>query len=214
MFITVEGPDGSGKTTALKNIKRLLTQKGYQVVITREPGGEKTAEKIRHVILDPESAKTHPWTEALLYLAARKEHMDKIVEPALRKGKIVISDRYLDSTLAYQGSGRGLDHGAIKKAHRLVLGDNYLPDLTIYFDISLGEQATRLGRRSEKTNRFDQADYEFKKRVRNGYREIARSEPQRFRIVDATKPLAAVREEVEKIIVTEVINHGSKKTVS
>lgn len=199
MFITLEGIDGSGKSTAIAKIKDALESRGYQVVFTREPGGEPVAEKIRHLILEDHSEGIDGWTEALLYLAARKEHLEKVIIPALKAGKVVISDRFMDSTSAYQGHARGIGIDKVDAVQRIVIGQ-YIPDLTIYFQLHLEEAERRMNCRDEEKNRLDRESENFKLKVAEGYDILIQNNPDRFRVINANLSIDEVQKLTEKII--------------
>ncbi|MBQ6920883.1 MAG: dTMP kinase [Bacilli bacterium] len=192
MFITLEGPEGSGKTTAVEAAVKELEARGYQIVRTREPGGTPIAEQIRNVILDKENTKMDPRTEALLYAASRRQHLVEKVWPALKEGKIVICDRYLDSSLAYQGGARGLGIDNILNVNMFAT-ENTFPDLTLLFDITPEEGLKRIAANaSREVNRLDLEKLEFHHKVRNTFLDLAKRYPERYVIIDASKS----REEV------------------
>ena len=192
MFITLEGPEGSGKTTAVEAAVAALEAKGYQIVRTREPGGTPIAEQIRNVILDKANTNMDPRTEALLYAASRRQHLVEKVWPALKEGKIVICDRYLDSSLAYQGGARGLGVDNILNVN-LFATENTWPDLTLLFDITPEEGLKRISANANReVNRLDLEKLEFHHKVRDTFLELAKRYPERFVIIDASKS----REEV------------------
>lgn len=194
MFITLEGPEGSGKTTAVEAAVKALEAKGYKIVRTREPGGTPIAEQIRNVILDKENTAMDPRTEALLYAASRRQHLVEKVWPALKEGKIVICDRYLDSSLAYQGGARGLGVDNILNIN-LFATENTFPDLTLLFDIKPEEGLKRIAANaSREVNRLDLEKLEFHNKVRETFLLLAKRYPERFVIIDASKS----REEVAK----------------
>ncbi len=194
MFITLEGPEGSGKTTAVEAAVRALEEKGYKIVRTREPGGTPIAEQIRNVILDKENTAMDPRTEALLYAASRRQHLVEKVWPALKEGKIVICDRYLDSSLAYQGGARGLGVDNILNIN-LFATENTFPDLTLLFDIKPEEGLKRIAANANReVNRLDLEKIEFHNKVRETFLLLAKRSPERFVIIDASKS----REEVAK----------------
>ena len=194
MFITLEGPEGSGKTTAVETAVRKLSEMGYQIVRTREPGGTPIAEQIRNVILDKANTAMDKRTEALLYAASRRQHLVEKVWPALKEGKIVICDRYLDSSLAYQGGARGLGVDNVLNINMFATEGTF-PDLTLLFDnepeIGLARIAANANR---EVNRLDLEKLEFHKTVRNTFLELAKRYPERFVIIDASKS----QEEVAK----------------
>lgn len=189
-FITLEGPDGSGKTTVTNAVCEKLEQMGYQIVHTREPGGIEIAEQIRSVILDPKNTAMDAKTEALLYAASRRQHLVERVFPALKQGKIVICERFLDSSLAYQGYGRQLGFDEVLSIN-LFATDNIYPDLTVYLDVDEEIGLSRLKDRSFK-DRLDQESIDFHHRVSQGYKEVLKRFKDRICIVDASKPLDEV----------------------
>ena len=194
MFITLEGPEGSGKTTAVEAAVNALEAKGYKIVRTREPGGTPISEQIRNVILDKENTAMDPRTEALLYAASRRQHLVEKVWPALKEGKIVICDRYLDSSLAYQGGARGLGVDNILNIN-LFATENTFPDLTLLFDIKPEEGLKRIAANaSREVNRLDLEKLEFHYKVRETFLLLATRYPERYVIIDASKS----REEVAK----------------
>ena len=186
MFITLEGPEGSGKTTAVEAAVKKLQEMGYEIVRTREPGGTPIAEQIRNVILDKENTAMDPRTEALLYAASRRQHLVEKVWPALKEGKIVICDRYLDSSLAYQGGARGLGVDNILNIN-LFATENTWPDLTLLFDIKPEIGLARISANAEReVNRLDLEKLDFHNKVRNTFLQLARTWPDRFVISDAS----------------------------
>ena len=198
MFITFEGTEGSGKTSVLREITNRLQKDCY--ITTREPGGVPIAEAIRSVILDERSTGMDEWTEAYLYTAARRQHLIERVIPALEEGKIVLCDRFIDSSLAYQGYARGLGIDAIESINRMVIG-SYMPDVTIYFDVQPEVGLQRIFKsRSDEVNRFDQESLNFHKKVYEGYTKVRERFPERIRTVDASQPIEQVIEEVWKIV--------------
>lgn len=187
MFITIEGPEGSGKTTATNKVIEELTKRGYDVVRTREPGGTPISEQIRNVILDKENTAMDPRTEALLYAAARRQHLVEKVWPLTREGKIVVCDRYIDSSLAYQGGARGLGIQNIIDINMFAT-ENTWPDLTLLFDIEPELGLARISANaSREVNRLDLEKLEFHKKVRETFLELAKSQPNRFVVIDASK---------------------------
>ncbi len=192
MFVTIEGPEGSGKSSVTKEVVKLLEQEGEQVVLTREPGGTPIAEQIREVILNKENTKMDPVTEALLYAAARRQHLVEKVWPLSKEGKIIISDRFLDSSLAYQGGARGLGIDYILKMNQFAT-EGYYPDLTLLFDldprIGLARIAANKGR---EVNRLDLEKIDFHDSVRQTFLSLAKRFPERFVILDASKPFDEV----------------------
>ena len=215
MFITLEGIEGSGKTTQIKHITDYLNQLGVPCIITREPGDTHIGKKIRSILLDPENKGLDPLSELFLYAADRAQHLKERIRPALEDGKTVVCDRFFDATTAYQGFARGIDLDTINRIHQLVLGD-LKPDLTILFDMSPEEGLQRAwkqvheGSRTTAETRFENEEISFHNKVRSGYLELARSEPERFRIVDASKSAEQVREKII-ILIDEAISKRSDK---
>ena len=206
MFITLEGPEGSGKTTAVEAAVKALEAKGYQIVRTREPGGTPIAEQIRNVILDKANTNMDPRTEALLYAASRRQHLVEKVWPALKEGKIVICDRYLDSSLAYQGGARGLGVDNILNVN-LFATENTFPDLTLLFDITPEEGLKRISANANReVNRLDLEKLEFHHKVRDTFLALAKRFPERYVIIDAS----ASREEVAKATMEAILSRLCK----
>ena len=195
LFITFEGADGCGKTTQLKLAAEYLQKKGEIVLVTREPGAKGLGEKLRDILLNYDGVVSDR-CEAFLFLADRAQHIDTIVTPAVESGKIVLCDRHIDSTVAYQGYGRGQDIEQINKLNMIATG-NKKPDLTIVFDVDVETSMARVG--AEK-DRMESAGREFFNRVRFGYLEIAKQEPERVRVLDATKTIEDVQKDVIKLI--------------
>jgi len=198
MLITLEGIEGSGKTTQLKNITAYLDRNGYDTIVTREPGGTAIGEKIRAILLNPACEGMEPLTELFLYEADRVEHIKKKIIPALAAGKTVLCDRFYDATVVYQGYARGLDLEFIQRVHRLILED-LKPDLTLLFDLKPQIGLSRAwdqinnGRRTGDESRFEKETLAFHEKIRAGYLEIARLEPERFHIIDASRDLPRVK---------------------
>lgn len=195
IFITLEGIEGSGKSTQMKMLGKALENKGRPVVITREPGGTQIGEAIRKILLTGESHDIHPLTELMLYAADRAQHVQEVVRPALDRGKIVLCDRFQDSTLAYQGHGRGLDTHWIDTLGNLAT-EGLKPNQTLLLDcpveIGLTRSKARLKEQNSQEDRFEREDLEFHERVRKGYLEISLKEPDRFKVFNA-------HQEVEKL---------------
>ena len=206
MFITLEGPEGSGKTTAIEGAVKKLEELGYQIVRTREPGGTPISEQIRNVILDKANTTMDGRTEALLYAASRRQHLVEKVWPALKEGKIVICDRYLDSSLAYQGGARGLGIDEILNIN-LFATENTWPDLTLLFDIKPEEGLKRIAANANReVNRLDLEKIEFHQKVRESFLLLAKRFPDRFVIIDASKS----REEVAKDTMDAILSRLCK----
>ena len=200
MFITFEGGEGAGKSTAIKRIVEKLTSEGYEIVLTREPGGTPIAEEIRNVILDKKNTAMDPRTEALLYAASRRQHLVEKVIPALKEGKLVLCDRFLDSSLAYQGGARGIGIDTVYNMN-LFATEGMLPDLTILFDIKPEEGLARIAANSQREdNRLDVEKLTFHNKVRDSFHELAKKFPERFVIVDASKTPDEVFEDAYKAI--------------
>ena len=195
LFITFEGADGCGKTTQLNLLYEYLKNKGYDVVITREPGAAGLGEKIRELLLNYDG-EVSSRCESFLFLADRAQNIDIIVKPALQKGRIVLCDRHTDSTVAYQGYGRGLDIEQINMLNALAT-KNQKPDLTFVFDVDIETSMQRVGQNKD---RMESAGKDFFNRVRNGYLELAKQEPQRVKVIDSTKTIEEVFEDVKNII--------------
>lgn len=195
LFITLEGADGCGKTTQLNLLKEYLTSKGYEIVVTREPGGKGLGEKLREILLNYDG-EVSDRCEAFLYLADRAQNIDTIIKPAINSGKIVLCDRHTDSSVAYQGYGREQNIDNINMLNELAVNGVH-PDLTIVFDIDTETSMARVG--AEK-DRLESAGIEFHKRVRNGYLEIAKKNPQRIKVVDASQTIEDVQRDVIKIV--------------
>lgn len=195
LFITLEGADGCGKTTQLNLLKEYLTSRGYEIVVTREPGGKGLGEKLREILLNYDG-EVSDRCEAFLYLADRAQNIDTIIKPAINSGKIVLCDRHTDSSVAYQGYGREQNIDNINMLNELAVNGVH-PDLTIVFDIDTETSMARVG--AEK-DRLESAGIEFHKRVRNGYLEIAKKNPQRIKVVDASQTIEDVQLDVIKII--------------
>ncbi|MCQ2793912.1 MAG: dTMP kinase [Bacilli bacterium] len=187
MFITFEGGEGSGKTTCIKRLKTRLEKDGYRVLLTREPGGTPISEEIRNVILDKKNTKMDKRTEALLYAAARRQHLVEKVWPNVKAGKIVICDRYLDSSLAYQGGARGLGIDAVLKMNMFATEGTF-PDLTFLFDIDPKLGLARIAKnQAREVNRLDLEKLTFHRSVRKTFLSLAKRYPKRFVVIDASK---------------------------
>lgn len=209
MFITLEGIEGSGKSTQIQHICRFLDASGFGYISTREPGGTPIGKKIRSILLDPGSNVMDPTTELLLYTADRIQHLQEIIRPAITTGKVVVCDRYFDATVAYQGFARGLDMAMIYDLHRFVCAD-LKPDLTFLLDLppEIGLKRARhqleVGTRAIDESRFENEAIAFHERVRAGYLTIARHEPDRFRIVDAAQTETDVRAQILGFLKSEI----------
>ncbi len=182
-FITLEGGEGAGKSTQIKRLASALEGSGIKVVATREPGGAPGAEEIRNLLVNGNTDRWAPMAEVLLHTAARAEHLDKTVMPALKNGAWVISDRFSDSTMAYQGYGHGVDKGVIENIYRDVFGD-FKPDLTLIIDISPGVGLSRAGTRNQGEDRYERMGDDFHQRLRDGFLEIAKADSKRCVIIN------------------------------
>ena len=196
-FVTLEGVDGAGKSTHLAWIAERLRARGREVVVTREPGGTPLGERLRELLL---SEPMHIETETMLMFAARREHVARVIAPALKAGRWVLSDRFSDATYAYQGGGRGLSFDRIAALERWVHGD-LQPDLTLYFDLSIEVARQRLAASPVSPDRCDREGSGFFDRVRSAYLERAAAHPGRIRVVDAAQPLEIVKESLEKLFI-------------
>ena len=197
-FITIEGGEGTGKSTQACLLAKALRRRGTAVVTTREPGGSPGAEKIRELLLD-ETVAWDPPTEALLQFAARADHYVTLIAPALRRGDWVVSDRFADSTRAYQGSGMGVAAAAIETLYELALGD-FRPDLTLILDLSVERAMKRLEGREGRLDRYERKDAAFHKDVRDGFLRISEEEPERVVVIDADAPVEIVSSRIEKAV--------------
>lgn len=202
LFITFEGPDGSGKTTAADRVCQKLAEMGIETVHTREPGGIEISEEIRNIILDPKNTAMDAKTEALLYAASRRQHLVEKVFPAVKQDKIVICERFIDSSLAYQGYGRQLGFDEVLSINLFAI-DNTYPDLTIYLDVDEEVGLSRLKNRTFK-DRLDQESVSFHHRVSQGYKEVLKRFKNRIRIVDASKSADEVVDDCLKIILDAI----------
>lgn len=192
MFISLEGPDGAGKSSVLEALIPILEAKGQAFVTTREPGGVAVAEKIRDVVLNPKHTEIDEKTELLLYIASRRQHLVERILPALDRGEMVLVDRFIDSSVAYQGFGRGLKVADIDWLNDFAT-DGLKPDLTLYFDIEAEEGLARIAKSKERgADRLDRESVEWHQRVREGYLSILEKEPNRVRKIDASQPLEKV----------------------
>ena len=198
-FITFEGGDGCGKTSVIRAILERLKKDGFEVVLTREPGGSLIAEKIRNIILDVDNTGMDYVAEMLLYAACRSQHLKDIVIPALNSNKLVICDRFVDSSYVYQGIARDLGLEQVTKINELVVKDN-MPDLTIYIDATPEICLSRRNNRSEADNRLDLESLEFHHKVRNGYKLISEKFKNRIVTVDGDQPLENVIEDAYHVI--------------
>ena len=191
LFITFEGCDGCGKTTQLELLAKYLQDKGYDVIVTREPGARGLGEKLREILLNYDGEVSSN-CESFLFLADRAQHIDTIVKPAIDAGKIVLCDRHIDSTAAYQGYGRGLDLEQINYLNNIATS-GLKPDLTLLFDVDIETSMARVGKNKD---RMESAGIEFQEKVRRGYLELAKAEPKRIRVFDSRKTIEQLHQEV------------------
>ena len=199
-LVSLEGPEGAGKTSVLEALIPILEDRGVEVLSTREPGGVLIGEKIREVILDPSHTEMDPKTELLLYIASRRQHLVEKVLPALAAGKLVIMDRFIDSSVAYQGFGRGLDIDAIDWLNQFAT-DGLKPDLTLYFDIEVEEGLARIAANSNReVNRLDMEGLDLHRKVRQGYLSLLEREGNRIEKIDASLPLDQVIENTQQLL--------------
>lgn len=199
-LVSLEGPEGAGKTSVLEALIPVLEDRGVEVLTTREPGGVLIGEKIREVILDPSHTEMDPKTELLLYIASRRQHLVEKVLPALAAGKLVILDRFIDSSVAYQGFGRGLDIEAIDWLNKFAT-DGLKPDLTLYFDIEVEEGLARIAANSDREiNRLDMEGLDLHRKVRQGYLSLLEKEANRIVKIDASLSLDQVIENTQELL--------------
>lgn len=191
LFITFEGCDGCGKTTQLELLAKYLQDKGYDVIVTREPGAKGLGEKLREILLNYDGEVSSN-CESFLFLADRAQHIDTIVKPAIDAGKIVLCDRHIDSTAAYQGYGRGLDLEQINYLNNIATS-GLKPDLTLLFDVDIETSMARVGKNKD---RMESAGIEFQEKVRRGYLELAKKEPERIKVFDSGKTIEQLHQEV------------------
>jgi dTMP kinase len=184
-LISLEGGEGAGKTSALVAVRELLQSRGHEVVLTREPGGTPLAERIRELLLSPREEALAPETELLLMFAARAQHVREVIRPALQRGAFVVSDRFTDSSYAYQADGRGLDRALVEELERKVVG--LKPGLTLLLDLDVREGRARANGRDLWPDRIESEQDDFFERVREGFRKRATAEPERFRVIDASR---------------------------
>lgn len=199
MFITLEGPEGSGKTSHIPHLVEFLREKGYTVFPTREPGGTSISEQIRDVLHDMKNAEMHPRTETLLYQAARAQIVEQVIKPRLADGEIVISDRYYDSTIAYQGYGHQQNLDEVRALVKYATG-GLTPDLTILLDLDVEVGLKRKTQNEVEWNRMDAYTVEFHRRVRAGYQEMVKAEPKRWVVVNSEQAWDSVQAELRKVI--------------
>ncbi|MDP5276925.1 dTMP kinase [Chengkuizengella axinellae] len=204
LFITFEGPDGSGKTTQIQQLSKTLINQGYDVVTTREPGGTRISDLIRNILLSTEYQEMQDQTEVLLYAASRAQHVHEIIIPALKENKIVLCDRYIDASMAYQSVGLGINQKTIKDINHFA-SSGLQPERTYMMDVSVKESQNRLLQRTSKQgeiilDRIEQKAHDYHKKVREGFLEIAKKNPQRVCLINANQPVDIISEEIVKDI--------------
>jgi len=199
MFITLEGPEGSGKTSHIPALAEAIRQAGYDVVVTREPGGTQIGDEIRSTLLNLKNTEMHPTTEILLFQASRAQLVNQVIRPALAEGKVVLCDRYADSTLAYQGYGHQTNLEELTRIVAFATG-GLKPDLTILMDVDIETGLKRRSSDDENWNRLDAKEIAFHRRVREGYCAMAAAEPERWIAVDASQSLACVCDDLIKVV--------------
>lgn len=204
-FITLEGGDGSGKTTVLGRVAAYLQNHSMPYLITREPGGIEIAEKIRSIILDPAHTAMDARTEALLYAASRSQHLAEVVEPALKEGLTVLCDRFVDSSLVYQGYARGLGIEEVRSINQFATG-GLMPDLTFYLDVDPEVGLSRIAANQDReVNRLDLESIAFHQKVREGYRQVVESDPQRIVVLDANRPIHMVEQDIVQTLKDRIL---------
>jgi len=203
MFITLEGPEGSGKTSHIPPLVEYLRAQGHTVFATREPGGTTISEQIRDILHDLKNVEMHPRTETLLYQAARAQIVEQVIQPRLAKGEIVISDRYYDSTIAYQGYGHQQDLDQVRTLVKYATG-GLNPDLTVLLDLDVETGLKRKKQNESEWNRMDDHEVEFYNRVRAGYLEMVKQEPNRWIVIDSDQKWETVQEELKKVIINKI----------
>ena len=200
MFITLEGPEGSGKSSQMPALAEFLQTAGYEVVLTREPGGTVVGDQIRDVLMKMENVAIVPRTEILLFLAARAQHVEELIRPALAEGKVVLCDRYGDSTLAYQGYGHRTDLETLRLLLNFATG-GLTPDLTLLLDVPVREGMARKRKNDAEWNRLDAYAEAFHERVRQGYLALAADDPERWQVIDASLEKAKVQEAMRTVVI-------------
>lgn len=202
LFVSFEGIEGSGKSTQAKILYDFLKQKEYPVILTREPGGTAIGNNIREILIDKQNNKISPITELLLNFASRAQHLQELILPALKNNQIVITDRFYDSTLAYQGFGMGIETTIIEKLHQITI-NSIEPDITFLFLLPVEEAFQRIGSRAE-NNRYEALSLDFHHKVYNGFLQIAKNNPHRFRIIDASDTIDNIAKKITEEIVQQI----------
>lgn len=206
LFISLEGPDGSGKSTQIEYLRNFFRNNNIDAVFTREPGGTAIGEKLRAIILDKNNAEMSDMTEALLYAASRAQHVNELIKPALEQGKVIVCDRFIDSSIAYQGYGRNLGDG-VRIMNELAI-EGCMPDLTFFLDLDPEIGKSRI--RAEEEDRLEREALAFHKSVYNGYKELAERYKDRFITIDASKTKEEMRDSVNAVIVEALEDRGIK----
>ncbi len=204
LFITIEGPDGSGKSTQIEFMKSYFHEQGFDCLFTREPGGTLIGEKLRSIILDKDNAEMCDMTEALLYAASRAQHVEELIKPALEEGKIVVCDRFIDSSIAYQGYGRNLGD-SVRIINEYAI-NGCMPDVTILMELDPGVGKSRIN--VEVQDRLEQEKLEFHQKVFAGYQEISKMYPERFACINAARDKESIRDEILDILERMLKNRG------
>jgi dTMP kinase len=207
MFITLEGPEGSGKTSQMPRLAELLRQKGFDLITTREPGGTSIGDQIRKVLFDLDNKGMNPRSEILLFQASRAQLVDEVIRPALKSGKVVLCDRYADSTLAYQGYGHGVGMKTLREIVSFATG-GLKPDLTIFLDISVEEGLNRRNKGGD-WNRLDDYDKDFHQRVYSGYQQLIAEEPERWVVVNAAQEPDLVAKDLQNVVLGRLVKSKS-----
>lgn len=207
LFITLEGGEGTGKTTQIEALSATLQDKGHDVVLTREPGGTPEAEKLRDLLVQRDGGDWTPMAEVLLLFAARQMHITTLIQPALDAGKIVICDRFTDSTRAYQSYGHGLPLEQIDRVNDVAI-DGFAPDITIILDMPVEKGLARAGKRladdDSSEDRYERLDISFHEKLRQGFLQIAQKEPQRCHVIDAERPVDNIAKDIEALVLSRV----------
>jgi dTMP kinase len=210
LFITFEGIEGSGKSTQAKLLAAWLKARGHRVALTREPGGPYISEKIRKILLDARHHEMQPMTELLLLEASRAQHMAEVIAPALKRGQVVICDRFADSSTAYQGYGRKMDHDLVDRLNRIATGGLW-PGLTLVIDLPVDVGFSRAAKRKRSFDRMESQERQFHQRVRNGFRALARSEPSRVKLLDGRFPPDVIQAAVRQLVLARLAPGKNKK---
>lgn len=202
-FITFEGGEGTGKTTLIEKLMTDLKSSGYEAIKTREPGGSKISEEIRNIILNVENTEMEYMTEALLYAASRRQHLEEVIKPALNSGKVVICDRYVDSSLAYQGHARGLGIDKVYKINDYAI-DGFYPDLTIYIDVDPEIGLSRIKNNHRDMDRLDLEQISFHKKVREGYILVSKMFPDRIKVIDGNDTIENIYKKIKDVVFSAI----------